>query len=141
MFRKKSILLGMFLSVFLMASNVMAQNAAQDGQAKTIFSFKDELSLTDDQVLKLKALLYDEQSLADTSNNTMRSLGGELSKLIESKADMQDIRSKLEEISKVQVDASCRNIEDSRKVEDILSPDQLLKWKDIQKKFSTQART
>ena len=46
----------------------------------------------------------------------------------------------LEEIAKVQVGASYRNIEDSRKIETMLTPEQLDKWREIQKKFSTQAK-
>ncbi len=112
----------------------------QQGQVKTIFSFKDDIGLTDDQETKLKALLYDEQSLMETDNATLKTLGTELGTMIDSKADMAAIKSKLEEISKIQVEISCRNIEDSRSVESILSPDQLAKWKDIQKKFSSQPK-
>ena len=146
---KKGILLGILLTASFMASNGFAQDVTapksdtglnQQGQAKTIFSFKNEIGLTDDQVLKLKALLYDEQNSIDSSNNTLKELGAELSKAVDEKADMQIIRGKLEEISKIQVDQSCLNIEDGRKIETILSPDQLEKWKDIQKKFSSQAK-
>jgi Spy/CpxP family protein refolding chaperone len=139
--RKKSLLLpAMAMTVCFMASNAFAQDAtAQQSQVKTIFSFKDEIGLTDDQELKLKALLYDEQSLVDANNDSLKTLGADLSKMIEDKADIDAIRAKLEEISKIQVDTTCRNIEDSRKVETILTPDQLAKWKDIQKRFSAPA--
>ena len=137
--RKRTLLLpGTALTVFFIASNCFAQGA---GQVKTIFSFKNEIALTDGQELKLKALLYDEQALGDVNNNTLKTLGTELGKMIDEKADMRRIKSKLEEISKIQIEVSCRNIEDSRKVEKILSSDQLVKWKDIQKKFSSQSKT
>ena len=113
----------------------------QEGPVKTIFNFKDDIGLTDDQEVKLKALLYDEQSFMDSQNSTLKALGIELSKMIEQKTDMQAIRGKLEEIAKIQVDVSYRNILDSRSSETILTPDQLAKWRDIQKKFSTQGRT
>jgi len=112
----------------------------QEGPVKTIFNFKDEIGLTDDQEVKLKALLYDEQSFMDSQNATLKGLGIELSKMIEQKTDMQAIRSKLEAIAKIQVDVSYRNILDSRSSETILTPDQLTKWRDIQKKFSAQGK-
>jgi len=115
-------------------------NLNQQEQVKTIFSFKDELGITDDQELKIKALLYDEQSFLDTNNASLKALGTDLSKLIADKADMKDIRSKLEDISKVQIEISYRNIKDSRDIETILTLDQIAKWKDIQKKFSAQAK-
>ena len=115
-------------------------NLNQEGPVKTIFNFKDEIGLTDDQEVKLKALLYDEQSFMDSQNTTLKALGIELSKMIEQKADMQAVRNKLEAIAKIQVDVSYRNILDSRSSETILTPDQLAKWRDIQKKFSAQGR-
>ena len=138
------------LTICFIASNCFAQGVSgpksgnspnQQEQVKTIFSFKNEIALTDNQELKLKALLYDEQALGDANNNTLKTLGAELNKMIGEKADMRLIKSKLEEISKVQIEVSCRNIEDSRKIEGILTPGQLAKWKDIQKKFSAQSKT
>jgi predicted hydrocarbon binding protein len=143
-------LTGIALTICFIASNCFAQgvsgpksgnNPNQQEQVKTIFSFKNEIALTDSQELKLKALLYDEQALGDTNNNTLKTLGTELGKMISEKADMRMIKSKLEEISKIQIEVSCRNIEDSRKVEGILTSDQLAKWKDIQKRFSAQSKT
>ncbi len=115
-------------------------NLNQDGAVKTIFNFKDEIGLSDDQEVKLKALLYDEQSFMDSQNTTLKALGIELSKMIEQKTDMQAVRTKLEAIAKIQVDVSYRNILDSRSSETILTPDQLAKWRDIQKKFSAQGK-
>jgi Spy/CpxP family protein refolding chaperone len=113
----------------------------QQPQARTIFSYKDEVGLTDNQETKLKALLYDEQALVDANNSTLKTLGSELGKMIDDKEDMGAIKSKLEEISKIQIEATCRNIEDSRKEEAILTPDQLAKWKEVQKRFSSQAKS
>ena len=146
---RKTSLLVLALLAGMMVTNGMAQDVSavkkdsdqnQQDKVKTIFSFKNELSITDDQELKLKALLYDEQSFFDTDNNSLKSLGAQLSKMIDDKGDMSAIKDKLEAISKVQVELSYRNIEDSRKIEAILTPDQLAKWRDIQKKFNTQGQ-
>jgi Spy/CpxP family protein refolding chaperone len=148
--KNMSLLLGMALTTCFIAPHCFAQGAPalksdnglnQQDQVKTIFSFKNEIGLTDDQEIKLKALLYDQQARADAHNNTLRALGTELGKMIDEKEDMQIIKSKLEEISKIQVEISFHRIEDSRKVEGILTPDQLVRWKDIQKRFASQART
>ncbi|MDE2027557.1 MAG: hypothetical protein KGK03_01610 [Candidatus Omnitrophica bacterium] len=137
--KRRSFLVFLGLICFA-ASPCLAQNQQGQDQVKTIFSFKNDLGITDDQELKLKALLYDEQTFLDQQNATLKTLGGELNKMIEDKADMPAIKGKLKEISKAQVDISYRNIEDGRKVETILTPDQLTKWRDIQKKFATQAK-
>ena len=142
-------LLATALTICFITSNGFAQGAPgpksennpnQQAQVKTIFSFKNELALTDDQEVKIKALFYDEQTLAEANNNALKTLGAELNKMIDEKDDMRIIKSKLEEISKIQVDVSCRNIEDVRKIGMILSPGQLAKWKDIQRKFASQSK-
>jgi Spy/CpxP family protein refolding chaperone len=142
---KKRGLAALMLFVCIAASYGLAQGISdtkdQPQQVKSIFSFKDELGITDDQELKLKALLYDEQTFLDSENTTLKSLGEELSKLIDAKADMQAIKSKLEEIAKVQVDVSYRNIADARQIETVLTPEQMEKWKDIQKKYSAQTHS
>jgi len=145
---KQRILPGLAFLFCILANSTFAQQAAAPAngnapspEVKTIFSFKDEVGLTDDQENKLKALLYDEQSLITSHNDTLKSLGAELSKLIEDKADMPTIKSKLENIAKIQVEVSCINIEDARKVETILTPAQLDKWKDIQKRFSAPVKS
>jgi len=144
---KQRILPGLTFLVCMLASPCFAQAPAagvggnsQNPEVKTIFSFKDEVGLTDDQESKLKVLLYDEQTTVNAHNDTLKGLGAELSKLIESKAEMSLIKSKLEAISKIQVEVSCINIEDARKIETILTPEQIEKWKDIQKKFSSQSK-
>ncbi|MDE2215177.1 MAG: hypothetical protein KGJ61_08705 [Candidatus Omnitrophica bacterium] len=136
--RKRGLLLGLLLFVCMAVPRCFAQN--QPEQVKTIFSFKNELGITDDQELKLKALLYDEQNFIDGQNNTLKELGAQLNQLIEKNADMAAIKSKLEEMSRIQVDISYRNIEDSRKVAEILTPQQLTQWRSIQKKYSAQAQ-
>ncbi|MDE1921522.1 MAG: hypothetical protein KGJ09_08410 [Candidatus Omnitrophica bacterium] len=136
--RKRGLLLGLLLFVCMAVPRCFAQN--QPEQVKTIFSFKNELGITDDQELKLKALLYDEQNFIDGQNNTLKELGAQLNQLIEKNADMAAIKSKLEEMSRIQVDISYRNIEDSRKVAEILTPQQLAQWRSIQKKYSAQAQ-
>lgn len=147
--KKSLVLLGIGLTVCMTAVNCFAQdvsgtkaanNLNQQAQVKTIFSFKHEIALTDDQEVKLKAVLYDEQAFIDTNNNTLKALGTELGRLIANKGDMRVIKSKLEEIAKIQVETSYRNIENSRKAEMILTPDQLEKWRAIQKKFVSQSK-
>jgi hypothetical protein len=130
------------LLICIIASPCFAQDNSlnQQAQAKTIFSYKSDIGFSDDQEVKLKALLYDEQSFLDTNNKNLKALGVELGKLINNKGDMQAIRSKLEEISKIQVEITYHNIDNSRKIETILTPGQIEKWRDIQKKFYAQAQ-
>jgi hypothetical protein len=60
--------------------------------------------------------------------------------MISKKENMKVIKSKLEEISKIQVEMTCRDIENARKIESILSPAQLEKWKAIKEKALSKTR-
>ena len=144
--KRTGLLLGMVSCVCLMASISFAQDVPTPGngqgpEVKTIFSFKNEIGLSDEQETKLKALLYDEQGLVNADNDKLRTMGGELDQMIQSKAAMTDIKSKLVDISQIQVDVNYINIQYSREVETILTPAQIDKWKDIQKKFIAQSKS
>jgi Spy/CpxP family protein refolding chaperone len=146
---RKRVLLGVAVVGCMMVSNCFAQavpelkseNAsAQTGEVKTIFSFKKEIGLTDEQESKIKALLYDDQSLMNTSRSTLNARGTELGQLIKDKANMKLIKSKLEEISKIQVEMTCKDIENSRKIDSILTPVQIEKWKAIKEKALAESK-
>jgi len=103
-------------------------------EVKTIFNFKDELSLTDKQIDSIKALLSGLQKTMNEKAATLNKLREELVKEIKDQANLKEIKNKLQQIASLQVDASYIDIEVSRKVENILSSDQLKKWKSIQQK-------
>ena len=149
---RRKVLLGIVVIGCMMASNCFAQavpelkdegavtQSGQSGEVKTIFSFKKELGLTDEQESKIKALLYDDQSLMSTSRTTLNARASELSQLIKDKGDMKVIKSKLEEISKIQVEMTCKDIENSRKIDNILLPAQIEKWKAIKEKALAESK-
>ena len=146
---KKRVLLGMAIISCIAASSCFAQgttmpksenNLKQQEEVKTIFSFKKEIGLTDEQESKIKALLYDQQSLINSNRNRLTTLGTELDQMMNKKQDLQLIKSKIEEISKIQVEITYQDIVTGRKIEDILSPAQLEKWKNIKEKFSAQTK-
>lgn len=103
-------------------------------EVKTIFNFKDELGLTDKQVESIKTLLSDLQKTMNEKATALNKLREDLVKQIKDRVSLKEIKSKLQQIANLQVDASYIDIEISRKVENILSGDQLAKWKTIQQK-------
>ncbi|MEW5758154.1 MAG: hypothetical protein AB1755_01595 [Candidatus Omnitrophota bacterium] len=107
----------------------------EDVQAKTIFDYKDELKLTDKQVTDLKKTISDLQAYITEKRKQLDAAGQELLGLIKEKANLKLIKQKLEQISKIQVDISYTDIESSRKVEGILTLDQIDKWKKIQEEY------
>ena len=134
---KNIMLLGLVIIGCVTAVSCFAQGSSEPtggndaGQSKTIFSFKNEIGLTDEQENKLKALLYDDQNLSNSYRNNLNILSQELIRMVNNKEDLKIIKRKLEEISKIQVEVSCRSIEIQRKIESILSPAQYKKWENI----------
>ena len=127
----------LFALYFASPSAAQAEPSQQDeGQPKTIFSYKKEVGLTDDQENKIKAILFDDQSSMNSDRNKLQELGAELSEMIKEKKDIKLIKNKLTEISKIQVEVTCRDIESGRKINNVLTPEQLKKWDDIKKAFA-----
>ena len=121
--------------------NVFAQDkgagkAAAGGQkqqvVKTIFDYQKELGISDKQVQNLKDKLEDLKKYLIEQEKALISLQKELNEMISNNAALKLIREKLDKISRIQVDATCRRIETSRSIEGELTPTQLGKWKAIQ---------
>ncbi len=108
-------------------------NSTARKEGKTIFDYKSELKLSDNQENKIKAVVYDHESTLKGSLGKVKQLRAELIKILDQKGQLSDVKAKLDEIGKVQVDIWYDDIATSRKIEDTLLPDQLSRWKDIQK--------
>jgi hypothetical protein len=142
---KKIVLLGLMIVGFIISNGCFAESDAKlkgaivtkEQAAKDIFFFKKEIGLTDEQENKLKALVYDTQQSLGANRIKLDGLTADLSRMIKNKDNMGLIRKKLEEISRIQVDFSCVDIENGRKIESILSPDQLKKWNTIKERESS----
>ena len=146
---KRVILITIFASTIFLLSSSFAQKASlpteqststQQGEPKTIFSFKDELGLSDEQENKIKAILFDSQNLIKSYRNTLNILGAELAQMIDRKEEMELIKNKLQEISEIKVEISYCDIEVARKINDLLTPTQLQKWEDIKRASSQPAK-
>jgi Spy/CpxP family protein refolding chaperone len=104
-------------------------------EVRTIYEYQEELGLANKQVDDLKKILGDFQAYFTEKKKTLAALQEELGEMIKNKEDLKKIRIQLEKIAAIQVDASYFDIETSRKVEGVLTPKQLAKWKNIQADF------
>lgn len=126
-------------------TNILAQDkpkeipvkasTVEQAPAKTIFDYKADLQLTDKQVEDLQKTVSDLQNYIKEKKTQLETQGQDLIKMIQEKADLKLIRKKLDDIAKLQVDISYTDIESSRKVENILKPEQIEKWKKIQEDY------
>lgn len=114
--------------------------AQQKPSIKTIFAFKDELTLTDKQIEDLKSILSNLQSFLVEKNKELEARRLELGDMITKRDDLKTIRKKIEDIAKVQVEISYTDLETARKIEETLTPPQWDKWRAIQKAFQIKVQ-
>jgi len=137
---RRTIFAVMMVGFIFLSYKCFAQTAPQQAQSnspqqeeKTIFSFKNEIGLSDEQENKIKALLFDSENSMKTYNRDLNPLLVELGAMIKKEEDLNLIKSKLTEISKIQIEIECYRIENARKIRGVLSADQIKKWEDIKK--------
>ena len=107
------------------------QGTAQPQQPKTLLDFKNELKLTDTQVKEISKIRenLDKETKKDKAKLTL--LNSDLEELLKSEGDLNKIKTKLNEAALIQAGTVYLNIEASRKINKLLSPDQIKKWNDI----------
>jgi len=130
----------LFLCVGCYAQDKTAvpQPAQPEAEIRTIYQYKAELGLTDKQEGDLKKILGDFQVYFTEKKKALAALQAQFGEMIKNKEALKKIRKHLENMARIQVDASCFDIEISRKVEGILTPKQLAKWKAIQADFQNK---
>lgn len=108
---------------------------AQNKAGESIFEYKKELSLTDDQEKNIHDIIAKLQSYLTDRTKEMNGLRTELNKMIADKADLYKIKAKLRAIAQVQADAGYEDVVSSRAIENELTAMQLSKWHNIQEEF------
>jgi septal ring factor EnvC (AmiA/AmiB activator) len=132
-----AIFFGVLLTTGFCAAIVQAQEGQQQQQAgKTIFDYKAELNLTDDQVKKIKDNLADLDKEVRVSRAKLTLIDVDLQKLMEKEGDMNEIKKKVNEAYEIQAAIKIADLEAARKINGVLKPDQLKKWREIQAKAS-----
>ena len=84
--------------------------------------------------MDLKNVMTDFQKKMTDFQKDMAVLRQDLADLIQKKADLKAIRKQAEKVAALQVNATCADVETSRKVEAALTSAQIDQWKQIQEK-------
>lgn len=106
---------------------------AQEKSGKYIFDYKKELGLTDMQEKNMRDILSKLQAYLAGKKKEIAGLRAELDMLVEKGTDLSRIKAKLQDIARVQTDASYEDIVSARAIENELTAEQLSKWRKIQK--------
>ncbi len=110
--------------------------SAENKNGGSIFEYKKELSLTDKQEKNLRDILAKLQNYLTDKQKELNGLRAELNKMIAERADLDKIKVKLNNIAKIQADASYEDIASTRAIETELTGTQLSKWRSIQAEFA-----
>lgn len=105
---------------------------ADKNEPKTIFSYKTEIGLSEKQIGDMKALVEKLQIAINEKSKVIMDSRSELAKMIKNRDNLKLIKAQLEKISASQVELSYYDIETARKIESILTPEQLKKWQNVQ---------
>jgi hypothetical protein len=128
---------------FLVAASLLAamcvpawaEPAKDQPKVKTIFDYKQELSLSDEQISSMKAQLSELNTSVKTSRELLTKLENDYRALIaKDSTTPAQAKVKLEEIADATVTMRLKDLEISRKITGTMSADQREKWKAIQAK-------
>lgn len=108
------------------------QEAPQKQATKTIFDYKTELNLTNDQVNKIKEHIANLDKEVRVSRAKLIIIDADVQNLVQKEGDMNEIKKKVREAFDIQASIRIADFEASRKINDVLKPDQLKKWREIQ---------
>jgi hypothetical protein len=112
-----------------------AVSLAEDKADESIFKYKKELSITDQQEQNLRGILSKLKDYLAARKEALDDLRAELNKMIADKVDLTMIRTKLRIIARIQADATYADIESVRAIENELSLVQMSMWRGIQAAF------
>ena len=120
------------LLIGLLACPFAYSQTASPQTVKTIFDFKTDLSLTDTQEKQIKQILVDlnRELQLEKAKHTIASI--ELQDLVKKEADLEQIRKALDQEASLRASMSYADLAATRKINKVLSSEQLQKWRTIQ---------
>lgn len=115
--------------------------AAPQRKVRTIWDYSSQLGLTKDQQAGLKKAVSDFQTQLTTLRGQLRDNEAAVQESISKGSDIDSIKTQMEKSAGIQVQMRLADIETARKIESVLTPDQLKKWHDIQRKARASAKS
>lgn len=108
-----------------------AKQTQQKPRVKTIFDYKTELGLSDEQIKRMKELLNNLNNDAKVKRAKLTIIDNDIKTLIEKDAQMALIKAKVNEAYAIQAEIRVADIETGRNINAVLTPMQLRKWQEI----------
>ena len=130
------------LSLLLITLLTLGSAHAEDGKrarVKTLLDYQKELSLSAPQVKEIKETLAAYQTVVAQQRKSLMQFEKEYSSLVATRAPIEQIKQKLRQVTDTTYTLRLSDVQTARKVESILSVDQLKKWREMQSKVRKPA--
>ena len=111
----------------------------QTQKVLTMWDCQKDLGLTDAQVKELKATVTDLAKYLGECQKRLASNERQIQTLIAAAAEIEKIRPYLKSNADIQVEMRLADIKASQKLNTILTPAQLGKWRELQRRMRSQA--
>jgi len=130
------------LAVGLIASadaKPKAASAPQGQKVQTIWDFQKELGLTEVQIKEMKGAVSELANYLNECRKRIASNEQQVQSLLVQNAEIEKIRPYLKSTADIQVEMRIADIKASQKINGTMTPEQLVKWREVQKRTRAQA--
>ena len=103
-------------------------------QNKTIWDYKKELGLSEEQIQSMQDILNKFQKSLSSTQQKLIAAETQLKTMIDEEAPLDQVRTKLQRISVMTAELRYEDIQTSRRVNAVMKPEQLEQWHTIQRK-------
>lgn len=128
-----TLFLGLSASTWAAPAPAASPATAAPQQIKTMWDYQKELGLSDKQISDLKAAVTDLEKSVRSQQERLKPLDAQLNDQISKEASLDQVRVTLQQIAAIQIEIRLADVSTSRKINSILTADQLKKWRDIQR--------
>lgn len=119
---------------------VRAKPQSQSRKAYSLFDYQKEIGLSEAQIAQIKDVVKGLQEKLAGQKKTVEDDNAEIHQLLQTNADIKQVRVKLQELANLEVDRQVGDIEASRSVAKIMTFEQQEKWHAIQARLNAPAR-
>lgn len=138
---KRSLLPLLLALILAVATGVGAEDTAKgQRKLKTLVDYKTELSLTNTQVDEIGKALQSFHDITSKQRKLLNEYEAEYAKLVADKAPLDQVKQKLRQVTDTNFNLRYADVLTSRKVESILSAEQLSTWRGIQAQVRNSGR-
>jgi len=126
-------------AALLIGALVSTQGYAQTtqpstNQKTTIFDYKKELKLTDEQEQRIRQLLLDLSKKLQIEQAKLTLANAELEELLKKEAELEKIREAVNREAAIRAEITYADLAAGRRINAVLTPAQLKQWREIQEK-------